>query len=206
MKRKIILIVLVFTLNIIWVNAISVTNSLASHYNIVIKTKKKTNLNNNSIIDDIDVMLENSLAYEGEDAVIIGNKINKFLKAEMYGYGELISKYSIINNVNPYLVAAMIIENTECEEKCSVLVTKCNNVGKLYYNKDSLDGTSCFGGNYQNFSSIDESIKVYIKYIKTNFYDNDLTTPGTIYVSYKKDVRWVFIVNKYIDQIKSAEG
>jgi len=205
MKRKILLIILVFMFNMIWVNAITVTNGFVSKNNLVIKIKQKTNLNNTGIMDDLDVMLDNSLSYEDVDAVTIGNKINSNLKGEMSGYGELISKYSIVNEVNPYLVAAMIIESTDCnEETCSVLVTKCNNVGRLTYNKDSLTETSCFGGTYQSFNSIDASIKSYIKYIKTSFYDKELTTPSSIYKAYNKDVRWVFRVNNIMDDIKKS--
>lgn len=204
MKRKIILIVLVFLFNIVWVNAISITNNLASHYNIVIKTKTNSSLNNGNIMDDIDVMLENNLSYDGVDAVTIGNKINTSLKGELTGYGELIAKYSIVNDVNPYLVAAIIVENTDCSDTCSVLVTKCNNVGKLLYNKESITETACFGGYYQSFKTIDDSIKSYIKYIKVNFYDKEMNTPNLMYKSYKKDVRWVFRVNNIIDQMKNS--
>lgn len=204
MKRKIILIVFVFLFNILWVNAISVTNNLASHYNIVIHTKQKSNLKNTTLIDDIDVMLENNLSYENVDAVTIGSKINTSLKGELAGFGELIAKYSIVNEVNPYLVAGMIVENTECEESCSVLVTKCNNVGKLTYNKDSIGEVSCFGGNYRSFNTIEDSIKTYIKFIKSNFYEKEMTTPGTIYSAYRKDVRWAFRVNNYMEQMKNA--
>ena len=149
-------------------------------------------------------MLDNSLNYENVDAITIGNKINNNLKGELSGYGELISKYSIVNNVNPYLVSAMIIENADCDQSCGVLVTKCNNVGKLVYNKDSLTESACFGGYYQSFKSIDDSIKAYIKYIKNNFYDKELTTPSTIYKKYNKDVRWVFRVNNVMDNIKAS--
>lgn len=204
MKRKIILIILVFLLNIVWVNAISITNSLASHYDFVIKTKEQTNLTNTGIMDDLNVMLENNLSYDNVDATTIGNKINTALHGELSGYGEFIAKYSIVNNINPYLVAGMIVENTECSETCSVLVTKCNNVGKLIYNKDMLGESSCFGGYYRSFNTIEESIKVYIKYIKNNFYDKEMTTPGLIYNSYRKDVRWVFRVNEYMNQMKNA--
>lgn len=204
MKRKIILIILVFLLNIVWVNAISITNSLASHYDFVIKTKEQTNLTNTGIMDDLDVMLENNLSYDNVDATTIGNKINTALHGELSGYGEFIAKYSIVNNINPYLVAGMIVENTECSETCSVLVTKCNNVGKLIYNKDMLGESSCFGGYYRSFNTIEESIKVYIKYIKNNFYDKEMTTPGLIYNSYRKDVRWVFRVNEYMNQMKNV--
>lgn len=204
MKRKIILNIFVFLFNILWVNAISLTNDLTSHYNLIIETKEKSNLQDNTIIDDIDVMFENNLSYEEVDAVVIGNKINTGLHGELSGYGELISKYSIVNNINPYLVAGMIIENTECSDTCSVLVTKCKNVGKIAYNKEMIGETACFGGYYRSFSNIEDSIKAYIKFIRKNFYDKELTTPGTIYKSYNKDVRWAFRVNNYMEQMKNA--
>ena len=204
MKRKLILIILVFLFNMMWVNAITITNDFASKNNLLIKITQKTKLNNTTIMDDLDVMLDNSLTYDGVDAVTIGNKINNYLKAELAGYGEFIAKYSIVNEVNPYLVASFIIENSECDETCSVLVTKCNNVGKLLYNKENLTNTACFGGYYQSYKSLDDSIKAYIKYIKTNFYDKELTTPSTIYKSYNKDVRWVFRVNNIMDSIKNS--
>ena len=64
MKRKVFLIVIVFLFNIIWVNAINVTNSLTSHYNIIIVTKKNNSLINNTtgnIVDDLDVNTDNLL-------------------------------------------------------------------------------------------------------------------------------------------------
>ena len=186
MIRKFLLIILVVVLNVLWINAISITNDLAKHYNIVIKTKTKTTLNNNVIMDDIDVMLENNLSYEDIDAITIGNKINNYLKADLANYGELIAKYSIVNNVNPYLVSAMIIEAAACEEECSVLVSRCHNVGKLYYNKDSITEKACFGGYYQSFD------------------EKEMTTPGTIYKAYGKDVRWAYQVNKYLEAIKNS--
>ncbi len=205
MKRKIFLILIVFLFNILWVNALDITNKLASHYNFVIKTTDKSTLNNNpNIIDEIDIMTNPNLVFENESADTIGKKINLYLKEELAGYGDLISRYAIINNVNPYLIASMIIEETHCDFKCSVLVTKCNNVYEAIYNKDSLNQAACFEGYYQKFDTIDASIKSFIKYVKVEFYEHDLKTPNSIYKKYNKDVRWAFIVNQYMDQIKKS--
>ena len=203
MIRKIILIILVFLFNIIFVNAINTTNSLINHYNIVIKTNKQT-LGNNNIIDELDVMLETNLTYNEESSDIIAKKINNYLKNELEGYGELISKYAIINEVDPYLIAGMILEDTNCDTNCSVLVKKCNNISHDLYEKDNINEAACFGGSYQLFNTLDDSIKSFIKYVKTNFYQNELTFPGTIYKTYKKDVRWAFRVNQNIDKIKNS--
>lgn len=205
MKRKVFLIILVFLINILWVNAIGVTNKLSEKYNIVINTKNPNKNNNNpNIIDDLDVLLNADLTYEGENADIIAKKIDQNLKDEMHGYGTLISKYAISNDINPYLIASMIIETTNCDLKCSVLVKQCNNVYEALYNKDSINQTSCFGGNYQKFSSLDDSIKSFIKFVKTNFYDKDLKTTNSIASSYNKDARWIFVVNQNISKIKNS--
>ena len=76
MKRKVFLIILVFLVNILWVNAIGVTNKLSDKYNIVINTKNPNKNNNNpNIIDDLDVLLNADLTYEGENADIIAKKL-----------------------------------------------------------------------------------------------------------------------------------
>ncbi len=204
MKRKVVLIVLVFLINILWINAINVTNSFVSNREIIINTGTKINNNETpNIMDDIDVLLRTDLNYNGESADTIANKINNSFN-DMKDYGNLISKYSIANGVNPYLVASMIIVETGCDTKCSVLVKKCNNVYEAIYDSESLNQTSCFGGYYQKFASVDDSIKSFVKYIKVNFYDNELTTPNTIYKSFKKDVRWAYLVNFNMDKIKNS--
>ena len=76
--------------------------------------------------------------------------------------------------------------------------------GEALYNKDSINQTSCFGGNYQKFNSLDDSIKSFIKFVKTNFYDKDLTTANSIASSYNKDARWIFVVNQNINKIKNS--
>ena len=204
MKRKIILIILVFILNLLWVNAISITNELAATHDFVIQTTKKTNLQNNPLMEDLDVMLKTNLSYEGEDAVKIGHKIDNFLKEKMEGKGEVISKYAINSKLNPYLVASMVIEESGCDSECSVLVNKCNNVAKLRYNENNLSEKSCFGGIYQKFDSIEASIRSYVRYVKENFYDKDLTTLNDIYKEYKKDARWLYRVNQRMDNIKKS--
>lgn len=203
MKRKIILIIFVFLFNILWVNAISLTNNLSSHYNFIIKTGSAGN-NNAPIIEDLDIMLEGSLKYDDEDASVIGKKIDNYLKNELLGSGELIARHSIVNNMDPYLIGAILVEETGCDTNCSVIVKKCNNVYKAIYNKDNINETSCFGGNYKKFNTKEDSIKSFIKYMKTNFYDKELTTASTIYTSYNRDVRWVFRVNEYINKIRNS--
>ena len=122
----------------------------------------------------------------------------------MEGKGEVISKYAINSKLNPYLVASMVIEESGCDSECSVLVNKCNNVGKLYYNENNLTEKACFGGYYQQFDSIESSIRSYVRYVRENFYDKELTNLNDIYKEYKKDVRWLYRVSQRMDNIKKS--
>ena len=45
MKRKVVLIILVILVNVLWINAINMTNSFVSRHNIVINTGTKNNNN-----------------------------------------------------------------------------------------------------------------------------------------------------------------
>lgn len=204
MKRKILVIVLVFLTNILWVNAIKLSNSFIKEHDLMIKINNNSSLspNNNQIIEDLDVLLSKDLEFDGESAINIGKKIDKTLKSDLEGKGEFIAKYSIINEVDPYLIAAIILTDTNCEYECSTLVKQCNNVSKKMYNKD-LHDTACFGGYYLKYISKDDSIKDFIKDVKNNFYINDLKTPNEIRIKYKKDVAWAFKVNRYIEILKN---
>ena len=55
-----------------------------------------------------------------------------------------------------------------------------------------------------SIEGLDDSIKSFIKFVKTNFYDKDLKTANSIASSYNKDARWIFVVNQNINKIKNS--
>lgn len=194
MKRNIVLVLLVLGFNIVWLYGVSYTNRFiaANELMVIIGAKEP--------VEEIpeDIPIEEIVEYEGESFEKIGNKIEKFLtKTKLEGYGEYIAKYSVSKSVNPYLIGAMIIVNSNCSIQCNAIVEKCNNVG-------DLTGSSggCFGGTYRKYNNLEDGIKDLVDYTLDNFYANDLKTPSAIYRKYNKNSAWSYKVSRYMERIK----
>lgn len=198
MKRNIILIILLFIFNIAWLYGISYANQfIASHDLIIVLGGKDV------VVDPSeDVLIEEEIVeYDGESFGAIGKKIEKFLvKTTLEGYGEYIAKTSVNKGVNPYLIGAMIIVNSNCNVQCTAIVERCYNVGDL---KGSQGG--CFGGTYKKYNSVEDGISDFVDYVLVNFYDNDLKTPNAIYKKYDKNSAWSYKVSRYMERIKKAK-
>lgn len=135
--------------------------------------------------------------FEGESVTEISNKLNKYLKSTLKGKGEYITKYSLQVGIDPYLVTAVMLQETGCYWGCSTLVKSCNNVGG---NKGT---PSCNKGSYRKFDSIEEGIKFAINKLN-KYYQNGLTTAKEINPKYASDKTWYKKVNKYIEKLKNA--
>lgn len=197
MKRNIILMVLLFTFNILWLYGISYMNKfiVSKDLMIYIGEKKEEKPIEEEIIE------EEINEYNGEDYSVIGKKIEKHLeKTKLEGYGEYIAKRSVNKNVNPYLVGAIIIVNSNCKVQCNAIVEMCNNVGDL---TGSYGG--CFGGTYRKYYSLEDGINDLVDYILNDFYANDLKTPNTIYKKYNKNSAWSYKVSQYMERIKKTK-
>lgn len=198
MKRNIILIILILVFNILWLYGISYVNDfiVTKDLRIIIGEqevkKPEEEYNENS---------EEKDDYNGENYVTIGKKIETHLeKTSLEGYGEYIAKKSIRNDVNPYLISAIIIVNSNCKIQCNAIVEVCNNVGDLV---GSSGG--CFGGTYRKYYSLEDGIDDLVEYVAKEFYANDLKTPAAIYKKYKKNVSWSYKVSRYMDKIKKTK-
>ena len=124
-------------------------------------------------------------------------KINKSLNSDLEGKGNLFVKYSLENNVDPYLAVAISLHETGCKWECSQLVKKCNNVG------GQVGKPSCNGGSYRSYKTLEEGIKGFIENISRNYIKKGLTTPEEMNSKYAASKTWASKVNKYIDEIKS---
>ena len=197
MKRNIILIILLFAVNILWLYGISYMNKFISSNDLMIIIGKKEE----EKPSDEEVVEEEIVEYDGEDFGVIGKKIEKHLeKTTLEGYGEYIAKRSVNKGVNPYLIGAIIIVNSNCKVQCNAIVEMCNNVG-------DLTGTygGCFGGTYKKYYSLEDGIDDLINYVLLNFYANDLKTPNAIYNKYNKNSAWSYKVSQYMDKIKKTK-
>ena len=197
MKRNIILIVLLFSFNILWLYGISYVNQFIVSHDMMIVLGEK-------VVEkptEEEIIEEEIFEYDGENYGNIGKKIEKYLvKTPLEGYGEYIAKRSVNKGVNPYLIGAIIIVNSNCQIQCSAIVEKCHNVGDL---KGSTGG--CFGGSYKKYFSYEDGIDDLINYVLLNFYANDLKTPGAIYKKYDKNSAWSYKVSRYMDSIRKTK-
>lgn len=194
MKRNIILVILLFIFNALWVFSISYTNRFIVTNELMIVLGK--NEDDNPIEEVIPG--EEIVEYDGENYAAVGKKIEKYLvKTTLENYGEYIAKKSINKGVNPYLIAAMIIINSNCEVQCNAIVDKCNNVG-------DLKGTSggCFGGTYKRYNTLQDGIDDLINYVLLDLYANDLKNPNAFYQRYEKNSAWSYRVTRYMERIK----
>lgn len=198
MKRRIVVFVFVCLFNLVLVNGINYVNSLIGENNFLIRLNDEPKNENNNV--DIPVEEEEKNEYNGEDASKITTKLEKYLKkTELEGYASHIVSSSIKRNVNPYLIAGIIMENTNCKVECSIIVKSCKNVG-------SLKGSpGCFGGKYKKYDYLEDSIDDLIDYIYDKFISNELTTPNAIYKKYGKDSSWAYKVSNYMDKIKRTK-
>lgn len=196
MKRNIILISLLFLFNFLWLYGISYVNSfIVSNDLMIIFGEDKEE------IPSEEIPSEEIVEYDGEGYEAIGKKIEKYLeKTSLEGLGEYIAKHSVNKGVNPYLVGAIIIVNSNCNIQCTAIVDSCYNVGDL---KGSLGG--CFGGTYKKYYSFEDSIDDLINYILTDFYSKDLKTPSAIYKKYDKNSAWSYKVSRYMEKIKKTK-
>lgn len=136
--------------------------------------------------------------YKGMTLNELGSKLNKSLNSTLKNKGEVIAKYAIQYNVDPYLSTAIILHETGCKWDCSYLVKACNNVGGIKGNG------SCSGTGYQAFSSLDEGIKLFMKNLYSNYYAYGLNTPAKLKAKYSGNSKnWDVNVNKYIAEIKA---
>lgn len=196
MRRNIILVILLFIFNILWLYGISYVNKfIASNDLMIIFGKVQEEKPNEEVIE------EEIVEYNGEGFELIGKKIEKHLvKTPLEGYGEYIAKRSVNKGVNPYLVSSIIIINSNCKVQINAIAEKCYNVG-------DLKGTSggCFGGTYKKYYSYEDGIDDLIDYILTKFYANDLKTPNAIYKKYDKNSAWSYKVSRYMEKIKKTK-
>ena len=135
------------------------------------------------------------IVYDGMTLKQLSKKLNRYLKNELKGQGELIASYSLKKGADPYIVTAIMMHETGCKWGCSSLMKKCNNVG-------GKKGSGC--GSYQYYSSLESGIKGLIDYLAKNYFKKGLDTPKEINKKYAEDKTWYKKINKYVKEIKAA--
>ena len=135
------------------------------------------------------------IVYDGMTLDELSAKLNRYLKNELKGKGELIASYSLKKGVDPYIATAIMMHETGCKWNCSRIMRECNNVG-------GKKGSGC--GSYQYYDTLDEGIKKLISYLSKNYFKKGLDTPKEINKKYATDKNWYKKINKYVKEIKAA--
>lgn len=195
MKKNIIVFIILTIFTFVWSYGISYTNRLIA----------KKNIESQEVSKKEDVLVE----YEGESYSEIAKKIDRNFSKDsktfkvneveksINGYGEYIAKYSISKGVDPYLIGAIMMVNSNCTIRCNEKVQYCNNISDLVGGDNR-----CFGGAYTKYSTIEESIKDLVDYVNNTFYLKEIKNPYDMYKTYDKDINWAYKVKKYMSALK----
>lgn len=160
--------------------------SIANKYEIL---NKKIDLVEEEVVEEQPVIVYDNLTYDELVA-----KLNNNLNDDLAGKGAVIASKSLELGVDPYMVTAIMLQETGCKWTCSQLVKACNNVG-------GQKGSGC--GSYSYFNTLDEGIEAMISNIYYNYYTKGMTTPETINPVYAESQTWSYNVNRYIDEIRN---
>lgn len=154
-------------------------------------TEDTSNIEDTQVVEEI---VEDPIVYDGMTLDELANKLDRSFKNELSGKGRLYASYSLEKGVDPYLAAAISLEETGCNWNCSNLVKSCNNVG-------GMKGSGC--GSYGYFNTLDDGIRAFIDNIANNYVAYGLTTADLMNPKYAENPAWSTNVNNYITRIKN---
>ncbi len=195
---KKILLALFFVIDCLLLTLILRVNS-DSKVSLESNNSNKSVANKYEILDNIIEVEEEKqeqpvIVYENLTYDELVAKLNNNLNDDLAGKGALIASRTLELGVDPYMVTAIMLQETGCKWTCSQLVKACNNVG-------GQKGYGC--GSYSYFNSLDEGIIAMIDNLYYNYYTRGLTTPEAINTVYAESQTWSYNVNRYIEEIRN---
>lgn len=140
---------------------------------------------------------DGSIIYEGLTLTELTNKLNKSLSGYLTNTGYFFAKNTKATGMDPYLSVAIVLLETGCKWTCSYLTTACNNIGGL------KGGTSCNGGSYSKYETLDDGIAGYLGIIYNNYYLKGMDTPEKMASTYAASPVWAQKVNTYIEELRN---
>lgn len=197
MKRRILVVLFVALFNFLLIKGVNYSNKFIQDKNLMVYFNGKPDDKESSLPSEPKPVVIDE--WNGEKKEAIASKLEKyFVDTYFEGYGEKITGSAINRNVDPYLIASIILVNSRCNTECQPFVRMCNNAGGTGGNP------SCLGGKYKKYKDIEESFDDLVIYIKDNFISKDITSPYDMYKKYGKDTAWAYNVWKYYGLIKKG--
>lgn len=163
----------------------------------IVAEKKVVKTNESSIKKPTPVVAEAdtsaAIVFDNLTFEQLSAKLNRTLKSNLSGTGNLYAKYSLEYGVDPYLATAITLHETGCNWSCSAAVKNKNNVGGMMGK-----------GGLIHFNSLDDGIRSFIKNLKEKYYNYGLNTPELMNKKYASNPNWHIKINSYINKIKQA--
>lgn len=138
------------------------------------------------------------VVFEGMTLQELSDKLDRSLNSTLSGQGYTFASMAMDLGIDPYLAVAIVLHETGCKWNCSSLLKTCNNVGGM------KGSTSCNGGAYASFPSLEEGIRAYMNNLYKNYVSVGLTTAEAMGPKYAASGTWASQVNAYINEIKAA--
>ena len=135
--------------------------------------------------------------FNGEYIDDIAKKIEKYFNSTLNGKAYFVVEYSLSVGLDPYLAAAVMLQETGCYWNCSGLMKKCNNVA------GNKGRPSCGGGSYRKFNTLEDGIKFAINKLNS-YYKKGKKTPKQINPYYAESKTWHTKVENYMKKLKKG--
>ena len=138
--------------------------------------------------------------YEGQTLEELAERLNRHLGNDIVaGKGELIATESLNKGVDPYIVVAIIAQESGCTGS-----NGCSNLARYCYNFGGQKGKpSCNGGAFRQFDTVDEGLVGMIDNLSRNYFAIGLTTPETIGPKYCEGNEWAGHITWFVNKIRN---
>ncbi len=138
--------------------------------------------------------------YEGQTLEELAARLNRHLGNDIVaGKGELIATESLNKGVDPYIVVAIIAQESGCTGS-----NGCSNLARYCYNFGGQKGKpSCNGGAFRQFDTVDEGLVGLINNLSKNYFALGLTTPETIGPKYCEGNEWAGHITWFVNKIRN---
>ena len=178
-------------------NSIENIDKIKEEENIVQQDISDIAYNMNNIINDKEIVnvAQNIVRVEVYDGMTLDElsiKLNKSLKGILSKKGNLIATRCLKYGVDPYVAVAIMLHETGCNSRCSILSTK-------YYNVGGMRGSK----GYMHFKSIDDGIIKFIDNLYKGYYKIGLNTPEKMNKKYAESSTWATKINEYVKKIRN---
>lgn len=148
----------------------------------------------------VEVIPERIEVYDGLTMEELVDKLNRHLGSDILaGKGDVIASESLSKGVDPYIVVAIISQESGCAGS-----NGCSNLAKYCYNFGGQKGSpGCNGGSFKQFDSIDEGLAGLVDNLSRNYFALGLTTPETIGPKYCEGDEWAGHISWFVEKIRN---